>query len=285
MSEAITNPAFRAMIAEMRGINSRVDALINLMGPKPFILDLFNLDKAAVFADTRVECIGADLIQISSDGDLTDVSYKIVHLDGSVSLEMEAVESPHILGPVNAVLVSNDTAEAGMTVKVARNQGAIAALAAIQHGTPSSTVSAAAGRMFYAEIVEYVVGADNFFEDDEPIGAVAPTHNFVGVPLVTHIMIHGVKYQMIPTAAVTYQLYLLEGATAEAQQQEAEIIYDSGPGIVGGDIVNWVAGGAPSRLPVMARLTAAGTIWYKLDWSAAPGNTAGYIRVYGEALA
>jgi len=285
MSEPMKDPRYKMMQAELRGLNSRVDALINVLSPKPFILDLISLPKAAAFADTRVECINVDLIQISSDGDLTDVSYKVVHLDGSVSLEMEAAESPHILGPINAVLVTNDTAEAGMTVRVARNQGNPSALAAIKHGTPSSVVTAAAGRMFYAEDVEYVAGPLDPFELDEPIDANAPTRFMTGIPLANNIMIHGVKYQMNPTAAVTYQLYLLEGATAEIQQQEAEIIYDSGAGIVGGAIVNWIAGGAPSRLQILARLTAPGIIWYKLDWSAAPGDTPGYIRVYGETLA
>lgn len=277
------DPRYRMLQSELRGLNSRMGALINILSPKPFILDLFNIDKAAEFADTRVECIGADLIQISTDGDLTNISYKIIHLDGSESLEMEAAESPHILGPVSAVLVTNDTAEAGTTVRVARNQGSQAALAAIQHGSPTATSVTSSKRLFYAEIVEYAPGVVNF-DDDEPIGAAAPTHFMTGAPLVPHIMIHAIKYQMNPAAAETYQLYLLEGATAEAEQQEAEIIYDSGPGVAGGDIVTWVAGGAPARLPIIARLTAAGIIWYKLDWTGPPGNTGGYIRIYGEVM-
>lgn len=283
MSE-ITNPAYRAMLAEMRGLNTRMDAFIETQRPKEFILDLFSIDKAAAFADTRVECLGTDLIQISSDGDMTDISYKVVQLNGTVSLEMEAAESPQIPGPISAVLVTNDAAEAGTTVRIVRLQGNVFALAALQHGTPLAVNVTAGKRAFYAEAAEYVVSAEDLFEDDEPISAVAPTHYMTGAPLASNIMIHAVKYQMIPTAAVTYQLYLLEAATAEQQQQEAEIIYDSGAGIASGEVVLWVAGGAPSRLPVPARLAAPGVIWYKIDWSAAPGNTAGYIRVYGEMM-
>jgi len=278
------DPRYRMLQAELRGLNSRMDAFIETQRPKPFVLDLISLDKAAAFADTRVECIGVDLIQISSDGDLTDVSYKVVHLDGSTSMEMEAAESPHILGPINALLVTNDTAEAGMTVRVARNQGHPAALAAIKHGTPMSMTVAAGSRMFYAEQVEYVAGADNLFEADQPLGT-EPTLFFVGVPAVPHIMIHTIKHQFTPTAAETYQLYLLEAATAEDEQSEAEIIFDSGAGMVGGTMYIQVTGGAPARLPVMARLTDPGMIWYLVDWSGPPGDTDGYIRVYGEALA
>lgn len=281
--EEITNPAFRAMVAEMRGINARLDGLINMGKPKPFVLDIKEISKAAAFDDQEVDCIGVDLLQVSTDGNLGDVSYKIKHLDGSESLEMEASESPHVLGPIISILIINDTAEAGKSIRVARYQGPLVALAAIKHGTPQAVSIAASGRMFYAEAVEYVVGADNLFEDDEAMGEIS-THYMTGAPLVNNILIHTIKYQIIPTAAETYQLYLLEAATAEDQQQEAEIIFDSGAGQIGGTIYIHVAGGAPTRLPILARLTDPGVIFYQLDWSGAPGNTAGYIRVYGEVL-
>lgn len=286
MSEEMKDPRYRMLQAELRGLNTRMDAFIETQRPKAFVADLISINKAAAFADTRVECIGFDLFQISSDGDMTDISYKVVQLNGTTSLAMEAAESPQFLGPISAVLVTNDTAEAGRTVRITRFQGNIFALAAIKHGTPLSMTAAQSGRLFYAEQVEYAVSALDLFEDDEPLGAVAPTHFFAGTPVTAHnIMIHTVKWQFTPTAAETYQLYLLEGATAEAEQQEAEVIFDSGAGMVGGVVNLWVAGGVPTRLPVMARLTVAGTIWYKIDWSGPPGNTDGYIRVYGETFA
>jgi len=284
MSEKITNPAFRRLIAEQMKMNSFMKAFIETQKPKDFIADVFPLDKAVAFVDTRVECIGADLIQITTRGDLTHISYKIVQLNGMTTWEIEAAELPVICGPISALLVTNDTAEAGMWVNVTRNQGSMFALAALKHGTPMSGVAAMGDRMFYAEQVEYALGADNFFELDDAMGDL-PTLNFVGIPLVNHIKIHTIKYQFMPTAAATYQLYLLEGASDDDQQSEAEIIYDSGAGMVGGDIHIAVAGGAPATLPVMARLTDPGVIYYILDWNVAPGNTYGYIRVYGETLA
>ena len=284
MSEEMKDPRYRMLQSELRGMNSRLDALIQIQKPKDFILDLFSISKAAAFTETRVECGGADLIQISSDGDLTQVSYKILHVDGSTSKEMEAAESPHILGPIVAVFVTNDTAEAGKTVRIARNQGNPAALAAIKHGTPGAIVIASSKRQFYAEIEEYTSGAPGYFETDQAWGT-TPTLSFAGSPLVNHILIHTIKHQITPTNAVTYQLWLLEAASAVDEQSEADIIYDSGAGQVGGTIYHVVAGGSPSKLPISARLLTAGEIYYMIDWSAAPGDSSGYIKVYGEVLA
>ena len=226
--EALKDPRYIALQAEMRGINSRLDALINQGMPKPFILDLVpDISKAAAFADTRVECFGADLIQISTDGDLTDVSYKIIQLDGTISQEVEASEIPQFLGPVGGVLITNDTAEAGKSIRVTRIQGTLESLAALQHGTPMAVSIASSKRMFYAEITEYAVGADNYFETEEAMGDI-PTLFFVGAPAALHIRIHTIKYQITPTAAETYQLYLLERASGDDQQQESDIIFDSG---------------------------------------------------------
>ncbi|GAG95894.1 unnamed protein product, partial [marine sediment metagenome] len=64
------------------GMNTRLDALINIWRPKAFIYDIVPpITKVAAFADTRIECLDADLIRISTDGDLNDVSYKIVQMD------------------------------------------------------------------------------------------------------------------------------------------------------------------------------------------------------------
>lgn len=283
MSEPMKDPRYKMLQTELRGLNTRLDALLNISRPKPFILDLKTISKAATFTDTLIECGGADLIQISTDGNLVDISYKVVHLDGSKSREVEAAESPQVIGRINALLITNDTAEAGKIVKIIRTQGAMAALAAIQHGTPMAINIAASKRLFYAEIEEYTSGAPGYFETDQVWGTL-PTLSFVGTPAVRHVMIHTVKYQITPTAGETYQLWLLEGASDNDEQSEAEIIFASAAGQVGGTIYQWGAGGAPAKLPVLARLTTAGEIYYMIDWTGAPGNSSGYIRVYGEVL-
>jgi len=280
---ALKDPRYIALQAEMRGMNSRLDALINQGMPKPFVLDTRVLSKAAAFADTEIACGGFDLIKISTDGDLTDVSYKILQLDGATTREVEAAELPQFLGPADTVFITNDTAEAGKTIRITRIQASPEALAALQHGTPMAVSIASSKRMFYAEIEEYTSGAPGYFETDEAMGDI-PTQSFVGAPAVLNIRIHTIKWQISPTAAETYQLYLLERASANDEQQESDIIFDSGAGMIGGKIYTQVPGGSPAKLPIDAKLDAGGEIFYMTDWSGAPGATSGYIKVYGEVL-
>lgn len=285
MVEPILDPRYRAMISEQRKTNIQLGALVNILKPKDFVMDIVSESKASTFTDKRVDCIGADLIQLSTDGDLTDVSYKIVQVDGATSLSMEASESPHILGKIAAILVTNDTVEGGKNIRIARFQGSQAALGAIQHGTPTAISIATSKRMFYAEIEEYTTGAPGYFETEQDILAgVVPTLSFVGSPLATNIMIHEIRWQITPAAAETYQLWLFEDASGNDEQMESEIIFDSGAGQVGGTVYKQVMGGSPAKLPTMAKLATGGTIFYALDWTGAPGNSTGYIKVYGEVL-
>jgi len=280
--EPLRDPRYIALQTELMGMNERLDALLNISLPKPFSIDIFTIDKAAAFTDTEVNCQGADVVMISTDGDLKDISYKILLEDGRLTSAIQAAESPKIPGSVTAVFVTNAEAEAGKNVRVSRMTGAIDILTVIQQGTPAAVSVSTSKRMFYAAIVDYV-GTLNYFETDQAMGT-TPTLSFVGAPAAENIMIHEIRHQLTPTNAVTYQLYLLEAATADDQQQEAEIIFDSGSGQVSGAIYKQVAGGSPAKLPTLAKLTTAGTIYYMVDWSAAPGDTTGYIKVYGEVL-
>ncbi len=278
------DPRFRALQGEIRGTNLRLDALINLLKPKPFVMDPWSKSKAGSFTDTEVICPGADLIQISTDGDQLNLSYKVVHLDGSKSESMEASESPHVLGPITAILLTNDTAEANKTVRVARYQASQAALSAILHGTPLAVSVSDSERMYFAEIEEYASGGSNYFETDQAMGT-TPTLAFVGSPLARHLLIHTIKYSITPANAVTYQLYLLERKSADDQEQKADIFFDSGNLQVSGTPYCVVAGGSPSKLPILVNLETIGEIIYMVDWTAAPGNSKGYIRIYGVVLA
>jgi len=281
--EELKDPRYIALQSEMKGMNSRLDALINQGMPKNFVIDIREKSKASTFTDTEIEIGGFDLVKISTDGDLTDVSYKILQLDGGTSLEVEASEMPQFLGPASTLFLNNDTAEAGKTIRITRIQASPETLAALQHGTPMAVSIATSKRMFYAEIEEYTSGADNFFETDEAMGDL-PTLSFVGAPAVLHLRIHTIKFQISPTAAETYQLYLLERASANDEQQESDIIFDSGAGMVGGTIYTQVPGGSPAKLPIDVKLDDLGEIWYMTDWSGAPGASTGYIKVYGEVL-
>jgi len=279
----LQDPRYKALQTELMGMNTRLDAIINQSMPKAFVLDIKTISKATTFSDTEIECGGFDLIKISTDGDLTDVSFKIIQLDGAKSLEVEASELPQFLGPVSSVLITNDTAETGKTITITRIQAASDALAALQHGTPTAVSIATSKRMFYAEIEEYTSGADNYFETEQTLGDL-PTLSFVGTPAALHIRVHTIKWQISPTAAETYQLYLFERASENDEQQESDIFFDTGPGMVGGKIYTQVPGGSPAKLPIDVVFGTPGEIPYLTAWSGSPGNSTGYIKVYGEVL-
>lgn len=280
-SEKMKDPRYKMLQAELKALNTRIDALIETQKPKPFVLDLRTISKASSFDDTRVECIGADLIQISSDGNLGDISYKVLQLDGGTSDAMEAVESPHVLGPISALLITNDTDESGKNVHVARMQGSQAALAAIQHGTPQAIIIHKPFRMFTCAKRDYDGTAD-YFETDQALGD-TPTLYMTAFQLANKIRIDQIRYQMTPTNDETYRLFLFRDAQADDQRNESNIIFDSGAGRVSGEIYNEV-GAASNKVPVTDELETAGRIYYLLDWTGAPGDTTGYIKIYGEIL-
>lgn len=132
------DPRFRALEEKLQSIDRRIAQLLELQRIDVSDLDIKELDKSSTFTDTEVMCQGYNLIQISTDGDLTDVSYKVMALDGREGAEMEASESPHIIGPITSVKVTNDTAESGKTVRVSRYRIPWPAISAIKHGTATS---------------------------------------------------------------------------------------------------------------------------------------------------
>lgn len=242
------------------------------------------IDKASTFTDTAKLTDGFNLIQISTDGDLTDISYKIQELSGDIGVSIQASLSPHLVGHNLRVLVTNSEAETGKTVYIDKYELPWSMLSAIQHGTPRSVAVSAGARSFYAEKTEYTSSANNYFETDQPLGT-TPTLSMVGFPAAEYIRIDTIKYQLTPTNAVTYQLYLLEDAQANDEQSESDVFFDSDSAQASGTRYIQVAGGSPSKLPITIKLATAGTIYYLVDWSAASGDTTGYIKVYGEVLA
>lgn len=280
----MSKSSYAALQLELIKLNLQFAKLLDIFSFDNCDLNVWSESKASTFADTDVPCQGFNLIQVSTDGDLSDISYKLVQLDGRDSHVMQASESPHIIGPVTAIKLTNVEAEAGKTVRVARYRIPLMTLAAVKHGTPQYTSLSAGRKAFYAEKVEYASSASNYFESDQPLGT-TPTLSINGVPSeATKIMIHSIRWQFTPTNAVTYQLYLLDDAQAVDERSESDVFFDSGAGLTSGGIYIQVAGGSPAKLPVQVKLSTAGVIYYLIDWSAAPGDTIGYIKIYGEVL-
>ena len=126
-------------------------------------------------------------------------------------------------------------------------------------------------------------GTGNVFEDDEPLATTTPSLFINLTPATaTAISVESIRYYMNPTAAVTYELYLLEGAQADAVTRYSQLVFDS-EAAQADDTIYLVSRG--DKLPHIINLETAGRLYYMLDWSAAPGNTPGFIVVRGRVLA
>ena len=225
---------------------------------------------------------GYNKVGITTDGDIQTVSYRFVFLDGHVSAEIEASHIQSFGGNVRGIQIVNDTAESGKSIFVHRFLLPNTLASQIQF-LPAVGSVVTRSRAFYASKEEFASSASNFFETDQPLGT-TPTLNMTGAPATAQfVRIDTIKYQLTPANAVTYQLYLLEDDQAVDENSEADVFYDSGAARASGTIYI-ETGGASAKLPVIVNLRDVGTIWYLIDWSAASGDTTGYIRVYGEVL-
>ena len=125
------------------------------------------------------------------------------------------------------------------------------------------------------------------FETDQAIGT-KPTYCIEIEPrdanqnlVVEKFQLQHVRYLMNCTNAVTYRLYLIESDVESTYDQKAAVIYDSGT--LRADNTPYTDISA-NMLPVNSKLRTKGKLYYLIDWSAAPGATAGYIVVYGEEI-
>ena len=142
-----------------------------------------------------------------------------------------------------------------------------------------------------------LAGTSNYFETDQALTD-TPTLTITlststGDP-VTKFLLEDVQYVMNPTNAVTYQLYLLEDATADDVQQTTDIAFWSPAAQA--DAVNYrynsagyqaatgTAEVAQYKLPRIVELATPNTLYYMIDWSGAPGDTTGFIKIRGRAL-
>jgi len=142
-----------------------------------------------------------------------------------------------------------------------------------------------------------LAGTSNYFETDQALTTL-PTLSMAvssstGVQ-VKKFLLEDVQYMMNPTAAETYQLYLLEDATADDVQQTTDIAFWSPAAQA--DSVNYrynsagyqaatgTAEVAQYKLPRIVELATANKLYYMLDWSGAPGNTPGFIKIRGKLL-
>jgi len=139
-------------------------------------------------------------------------------------------------------------------------------------------------------------GAGNYFETDQAMGDTPTLYMEVtcnnGYP-VKAFLLEEVAYYMNPTNRVTYQLYLLEQASADDAQQLSDVVFASPAAQADSSIyfkyghseqTNWAAPTEAFYLPRIVNLTTPGRLYYMVDWSGAPANTPGYIKIRGRLL-
>jgi len=142
-----------------------------------------------------------------------------------------------------------------------------------------------------------LAGTSNYFETDEALTDTPSLHMVLTTSTgerVKKFLLEDVQYMMNPTAAETYQLYLLEDATADDVQQTTDIAFWSPAAQA--DSVNYrynsagyqaatgTAEAVQYKLPRIVELAEPGKLYYMLDWTGAPGNTPGFIKIRGKLL-
>ena len=116
----------------------------------------------------------------------------------------------------------------------------------------------------------YVDGAANTAEENSP-----------GPPQAHFVRITNIHWRLNPANAVTYDLYLyatIDGAV-NTYQLESDKFFDSEREVVAdcADDVEYLY-----ECDRVTHLCNGGLIYYVINWSAAPGDTTGYIEVCGE---
>ena len=148
-----------------------------------------------------------------------------------------------------------------------------------------------------AEKLDYD-GTANVFETDQAITDTATltidvSCNLSGKIIPSRFWVDEVRYYMDQTNAVTYTLYLLEGPTADDVTQHSDVFFESPAAQADVTEYVWRPGGlgtfpnlatADNTLPCIVDLHTSGKIYYILDWSGAPGDTPGYIKIKGRLL-
>ena len=142
-----------------------------------------------------------------------------------------------------------------------------------------------------------LTGAGANFTTDQAMGE-TPTLTMTLSTLhglnVRKFLLEDVQYYMNPTNAVTYQLYLLEDATADDVQQYTDIAFWSPTAQAKGVVYRYANSGyqaslttaevAQYKLPKIVELAIPNKFYYMTDWSGAPGTTPGFIKIRGRLL-
>jgi hypothetical protein len=142
-----------------------------------------------------------------------------------------------------------------------------------------------------------IAGTSNYFETDQAMGTLPtlsiPVTTSTGKP-VRKFLLEEVQYYMNPTNAETYQLALLEDASADDVQQYTDQVFFSPAAQADSVFYSYRTSGYQAtistaeviqyKLPRIVELATSGVLYYMIDWSGAPGDTLGFIKIKGRLL-
>ena len=121
-------------------------------------------------------------------------------------------------------------------------------------------------------------GTGNYFETSQSITDTWTLLLYCHPHALGSGIAHTVRYQLTPTNAETYTLFLGAYGAAEDLPQAMRMIYESATLRASGTRY------AATNLDRAFELYTGGYIYYAVEWSGAPGNTTGYIYLTGECL-
>ena len=142
-------------------------------------------------------------------------------------------------------------------------------------------------RLVVGAKIEETGGAASSFNVEKTYMTDKPTQWIPLLGATTQKMrINTIRFYLSSADAATFQLWLLKHDThpvgADTEQARADMIYDSGAGLLNNTQYIVISGGT---LPIEVELGDTAKLYYMIDWNAAPGVTVGHIVVTGDKLA
>lgn len=137
--------------------------------------------------------------------------------------------------------------------------------------------------LVYGELSgRYSAGTTAMWETDQALGStptLSMTVQRADGKSVNKFEVTEVHVYMDCTNAVTYQLYLHEDAQAANYLNLANTVFDSGSLRADDTMYKYLP--ESGKVPFNVDLATDGTLYYSLDWSAAPASTTGILIVRG----
>jgi len=140
-------------------------------------VDRNTIDKSSTFTQTEINVDGFNFVQIATDGTLSDISYFVRNLQGTISPAIKAQLSPQFAGYNQSILVSNATAESGKTVFVYKWLAPWAVISALWSGNSQPGGGGATSAQFTPILKGQIFNTSVATATDFFVTDIVPTNN------------------------------------------------------------------------------------------------------------